>query len=54
MESENNYVFVVEPTTHDAQNVVYEHMRVVKLTPQIVHESKFAEDIFRVAVCLTR
>jgi hypothetical protein len=35
---------------HDPQNLVYEHMRVVKLAPQIVHEVNFVEDIFRGAL----
>jgi hypothetical protein len=32
---------------HDPQNLVYEHMRVFKMAPQLVHEVNFAEDIFR-------
>jgi hypothetical protein len=44
-------LYVGEPKSHDPKNVVYKHMRVVKLAPQIVHESKFVEDIFKGALC---
>jgi hypothetical protein len=40
------FLFVGEPKYHDPQNVVNENMKVVKLAPQIMHESGFVEDIF--------
>jgi len=32
---------------HDPQNMVYDHMRDVKLAPQVMHEVNFVEYIFR-------
>jgi hypothetical protein len=34
-------LFIREPKFHDTQNMVYEHMKTVKLAPQIMHESRF-------------
>jgi hypothetical protein len=41
-------LYLGEPKSHDPQNVVYEHMKVVKLAPQTMHESQFSEDVFEV------
>jgi hypothetical protein len=35
-----------EPKSHDPQNVVYEHMKSIRLAPQIMHEARFSEDVF--------
>jgi hypothetical protein len=39
-------LYLGEPKSHDPWNVVYEHMKVVKLAPQTMHESRFSEDVF--------
>jgi hypothetical protein len=35
---------------HDPQNIIYKHIKVVKIAQQIVHEVNYVEDIFRGAL----
>jgi hypothetical protein len=39
-----------KPKGNKPQNMVYDHMRDVKLAPQVMHEVNFAKDIFRGAL----